>query len=134
MIRILTHSPSGPPGRLRALCWWWLTHQQGRRGGPWGERNTAPHLDHIPQGLEALVTAPLHQQRHGEVASLEPLAHLNCGERTWWGRERDEKQREKGMRQVSFTDLLVECIALLLSSPKAPPCHEVPWISPCGSL
>lgn len=93
MIRIVTHSRSGPPGGLLALRWWWLSHQQGWRGGPWGEGNTAPHLDHVSQGLEALVTAPLYQQGHGEVACLEPLTHLHCGERTWWGREKGGRDK-----------------------------------------
>lgn len=78
----LTHSPSGTPGGLRALRWWWLSHQQGWWRGPWGKGDTAPHLDDIPQRLEALIAATLHQQGHGEVASLEPLAHLHGGKWT----------------------------------------------------
>lgn len=60
--------------------WTGGAYQQGWWGGPGGERHAPPHLDDVAQGLEALVTAPLDQQGHGEVARLEPLTHLHCGE------------------------------------------------------
>lgn len=54
------------------------THQQWRWGGARCKGHPPPHLNNISQRLEALVTAALHQQRHAEVACLEPFTHLHC--------------------------------------------------------
>lgn len=53
-------------------------YQQWRWGGARCKGHPPPHFNNISQRLEALVTAALHQQRHAEVACLEPLAHLHC--------------------------------------------------------
>ena len=50
--------------------------------GPGTKGHTPPHFDNVAEWLEALVAATLHQQRHGEVARLEPLTHLHGGEGT----------------------------------------------------
>lgn len=67
---------------MRKRCW------------AWSEGNPAPHFHDVSKRLESLVTGSLHQQRHREVSSLEPLCHLLITEWTWnhinqhtlWGR------------------------------------------------
>lgn len=67
---------------MRKRCW------------AWSEGNPAPHFHDVSKWLESLVTGSLHQQRHREVSSLEPLRHLLITEWTWnhinqhtlWGR------------------------------------------------
>lgn len=68
-------------------------HQQWRWGGAGCKGHPPPHLNHVSQRLETLVTATLHQQRHAEVACLEPLTHLYCAKGAYSEPDRTKKKK-----------------------------------------